>query len=278
MRCACGVAQVVRFVHDDEGIVVQFPAGVGLVVAPGEAQLVVRHRLDPARKAVLLQERLPHALLERGRRQDENPLAKLFDGLANHLGGDERLSQPDLVGDQDAAVRIEQPQQSLDAVALEAGQLELLRRCDLLVGCEIPAVQLPQHAQEDEPGRVRIPARCVKAVERVLLGPLPEVLEPVLDKVSVRPGWIAEIEFGVRHESREGQVRRTGKHGALKILVDQERLAVQETLGEAAHFDAPEPQVVRGLEPGHHSAGGAIRFPAEAGEVALRGEPGFVPA
>ena len=151
----------------------------------------------------------------------------------------ERLAQPDFVGDQDAAVRIKQPQQSLDAVALEARQLELLRRCDLLVGCEVPAVQLPQHAQKTSQGVCGSQRDAVEAVEWVLLGPLPEVLEPVLDQVGVRPGRIAEIEFRVRPESREREVRRTGKHGALKILVDQERLPVQEAPGEAAHFDSP---------------------------------------
>lgn len=120
------VSQVVRLVDDDQRVVVELPARVLLVAPPGEPEFVVGHAPDAAGKAVPIEEGLPHALLERGRSKHEHPLPVLLGRLADHLGGDVGLAEPDFVGDQDAAVRFEQPQRAGHAVALEGRQAELL--------------------------------------------------------------------------------------------------------------------------------------------------------
>ena len=114
-----GVPQVVRLVDHDQRVLVE-PLEV---VAAREAQLVVAHDPDAGRGQVpRVEERLPGGLLEGGRDDDERALAVALRRLRDQLAGEERLAEPDLVGDQDPAPLVDDAPDAGDAIALEAGQ------------------------------------------------------------------------------------------------------------------------------------------------------------
>ena len=256
------VPKVVRLVDHYHRVLVKLVAQV-LVLLPPVPQLGVRVDLDAPRHVVLVQERFPHRRLQRRRRDDQHPLAGLVGGPAHHLGSHERLAQADLVGDDHAVVLVEDPQHPRHALALEAREPH--RRHQVVVGHV--AVQLEQHPQEHQPRRMRIPPARIQPGQVVGVGLGPEVLKPVLHQMGVLTGRVAEVQLGVTHQPRVGEVRRTGQHRRHLGMLGDVRLAVQEPLRVPAHLDKL-PAGPLGLEPGHH----APRRP-----VLLTGEPRQVP-
>ena len=122
----CRIAEVVRLVDDNHGVLFdltpeRFVLGIALVHPVTD--LLVGENVCQA-KAPLVQERLPHALLEGCRTNDEHTLTALFRGAVNHFARQEGLAQTDFIGNKHTAEGIEQPLHSGHAVALESGEVE----------------------------------------------------------------------------------------------------------------------------------------------------------
>lgn len=124
------------------------------------------------------------------------------------LAGDEGLTEANFVGDHGAAGVADQAQGARGAVLLEAGERQVL-----IVGrvfLHLAAVELPQHANEDFPGRARPQRRLEHGAQVVRLRFVPELVEPPACLLDGGPVVAAEIELQVAGEPGAGQVGGPG--------------------------------------------------------------------
>ena len=128
---------------------------------------------------------------------------------------------------------------------LEAGERQVLicRR----VFVDLVAVELPEHANKDLPGRTRA-QRCFEHLAQVVrLGFVPEIVEPPARLFHGGPVVASEVEFEVARKARTGQVGRTCDDPVrLSIcpIVGREDVCfgVQERLLVASHLHVPGSQ------------------------------------
>ena len=132
-----------RLVDDDHRVLLER----GNRVAAPSREVLEGDALDAEHEVE--QELPPRAVAQRRRRDHEHPLTPLLHGLADQLTGQERLAEPDLVGDEHAVAPLEDPLRPPDAVLLEPGQVDRARARRLRLVLELGAVALEQHPQVD---------------------------------------------------------------------------------------------------------------------------------
>jgi hypothetical protein len=247
----------VGLVDDDERIVVEvldFPLRT-------VAEVVKGHHLHPRRdEVVLAEERPPRGILERRRDDDQDLLTVLLGRAPDHLAGDERLAQPDLVADQHPTELVEDPERAGNPVALEFGHVQpepVLVRLGT-------AIELVEHPEEHDPRRVRAPPSLVEGREIVRFRLIPQLVEPVDDETGVLPRRIAEIQLTVPRQPGEGEVRRPRQHRRKPRVLGDERLAVQEALGVSPHLHPWRLACLGEAEPCHQRPRGRIGLDVES--------------
>ena len=153
------VAQIVGFVHHHQGVFVQLAAHCfPFRVPPAVAESFVGHHFHPAGKIVLFQKRLPHSGFEGGGGDDQHLLAADGSGPFDNLPGHKRFPQTDFVGHDHPAVLLQNAQHAGHPFPLKTGKSQFGAGAAIIVFVQMPAVQFPQHPQENQPWAVRFPA------------------------------------------------------------------------------------------------------------------------
>ena len=123
-----GVAEIVGLVDHHHGVFVDVGSQLdgsfvlGVQTAVGH-QLLVGHQLH--RQHVLMDERPPRPVAQRGRGDHQHPLAAILHRLPDQLSGQEGLAQPDLIGNEDPVALSQDAPGPPQPIGLEGGEVDL---------------------------------------------------------------------------------------------------------------------------------------------------------
>ena len=220
--------------------------------------------MHEAADVVRLQELLPVGAQCRGADQ-QRALAVLRAGFQDGAA-DEGLPEADFVRDDHAAEVLEDAPRAPDAVQLESGQRDVALLLPLLL--KLLAVELPEDAHEDQPGR-KFLLRLFEdggKVEGYRL--VPQRVEPGLGLREERGVPAPEVQFQVRGQAGTGEVGGAGDEAGIQP-VQQRRLGVQEGAFVAARLQRADAQH------GGHAAKVTAHLGAEGLAVTFGSQPGF---
>jgi hypothetical protein len=215
----------------------------------------------------------PHGCLQGRRGHDEHALPIDVGSPVDDLAGQVRLPEADLVGDEHAAVLVQEPLHPHNPVGLEPGQVQTGLDVRVLV-VQVRSVQLPQHPQVDEPWVVWIPQPPVQRGQIVRIAHCPEVFEPLVHLGgSMSTPTRSEVQLGIQRQACVGHVRGAGDRGLGRRVLHQVCLAMEESTGEPPNLHPCRPVRVEMTQPLHHSSRVRVWLSCEPHGVPFHGEP-----